>query len=196
MAACGDVSKDETVKQIIQTAISTFKRIDVLVNNAGVVMPGTIDTLSVHDLDMSFNTNVRSIFMLSQAVLPAMRENGSGSIVNIASIAALKGTRNRLAYSASKGAVVSMTRSMALDLASDNIRVNCICPGMTYSPSLAKRIADTPDPKQTEENFIAAVPIGRLGQPEEIASAIIFAASEENSFMTGSVITVDGGKSL
>ena len=117
-------------------------------------------------------------------------------IVNIASIAALKGTRNRLLYSASKGAVVSMTRSMALDLAPEKIRVNCICPGMTYSPSLAKRIANTPDPKSTEAAFIAAVPVGRLGQPEDIASSVLFAASDRNSFMTGSVITVDGGKSL
>lgn len=192
----GDVSQEGMPEAIIRAVVEHYGRIDVLVNNAGIVVPGTIDTLSVADLDRSYTTNVRSIFLLTQGVIPYLRKNPGGVIVNIASIAGLKGTKNRLAYSATKGALISMSRSLALELAPEQIRVNCICPGMTKSPSLAQRISAMPDPDAAEAGFIAAVPMGRLGQPEDIAEAIVFAASDACPFLTGAVITVDGGKSL
>lgn len=193
---CGDVALPGTAQAMADAALQGFGRIDVLVNNAGIVIPGTVDTITPDELDRSMATNVRSVLQLTQAVLPAMRARSAGAIVNIASIAGLKGTKNRIAYSASKGALISMSRSMALELAPEHIRVNCVCPGMTHSPSLAARIAASPDPAAAEAGFIAAVPMGALGEPEEIASAILFCADRACSFMTGAVITVDGGKSL
>ena len=193
---CGDVALPGTAQAMAEAALQHFGWIDVLVNNAGIVIPGTVDTITPDELDRSMATNVRSVLQLTQAVLPAMRARKGGSIVNIASIAGLKGTKNRIAYSASKGALISMSRSMALELAPEHIRVNCVCPGMTHSPSLAARIAASPDPAAAEAGFIAAVPMGALGEPEEIASAILFCADRACSFMTGAVITVDGGKSL
>ena len=194
--AAVDVSNEESVKATVDAIVKHFGRIDVLVNSAGIVIPGTVDTITPDELDRSMATNVRSVLQLTQAVLPAMRARSAGAIVNIASIAGLKGTKNRIAYSASKGALISMSRSMALELAPEHIRVNCVCPGMTHSPSLAARIAASPDPAAAEASFIAAVPMGALGQPEQIASAILFCADRTCSFMTGAVITVDGGKSL
>ena len=193
---CGDVALPGTAQAMADAALQGFGRIDVLVNNAGIVIPGTVDTITPDELDRSMATNVRSVLQLTQAVLPAMRALSAGAIVNIASIAGLKGTKNRIAYSASKGALISMSRSMALELAPEHIRVNCVCPGMTHSPSLAARIAASPDPAAAEASFIAAVPMGALGQPEQIASVILFCADRTCSFMTGAVITVDGGKSL
>lgn len=192
----GDVSLENDVKKIIDTTIAKYGQIDVLVNNAGIVVPGTVDTVKLEDFDKTLATNVRSVFMLSIAAIPYLRKT-CGNIVNTASIAALKGTKNRLSYSTSKGAVVSMTRSMALELAGDNVRVNAICPGMTMTPSLEVRISTSPDPAVAEKNFLAAIPMGRFGMPDDIANTILFLSSNDCCpFTTGAVVTIDGGKSL
>jgi len=191
LAVTADVSKSADVQKLVSTALEKFKRINVLVNNAAVLLPGTAESLSEQDFDQTFNINVRGLWLLSRAVLPHMRASGSGSIINIGSVLSLLGARNRVAYSASKGAVVAMTRAMALDHAAENIRVNCICPGIVETELVAKFNLD----ENARRQRVAMHPMGRFGQPEDVASAAVFLASDESGWTTGSAITVDGGYS-
>jgi NAD(P)-dependent dehydrogenase (short-subunit alcohol dehydrogenase family) len=172
-------------------AIEKFKRINVLVNNAAVLLPGTAESISEEDFDQTFAVNVRGLWLLSRAVLPHMRASGGGSIVNIASVLSMVGARNRVAYSGSKGAVMAMTKAMALDHAAENIRVNCICPGIVATEMVEKFNTDEAARRQR----VAMHPMGRFGQPEDVASTAVFLASDESGWTTGSVITVDGGYS-
>lgn len=191
LAVSADVSSTNDVQQLVSAAIATFKRIDILVNNAAMLLPGTAESISEEDFDQTFNINVRGLWLLSRAVLPHMRAAGGGSIINIGSVLSLLGARNRVAYSASKGAVMAMTKAMALDHAAENIRVNCIAPGIVATEMVEKFNTDEAARRQRE----AMHPMGRFGQPVEIASAAVFLASDESGWTTGSVITVDGGYS-
>ena len=191
-----DLSTVEGCRKLFDTAIKELGQIDVLVNCAGIVPEGTVLDFDEEDYDRAFNTNVKSAFFLSKLCAEHMVENGKGVIVNVGSVAGLIGPRNRALYAATKGAVISLSRAMASDLADKNVRVNCVCPGMTDSPSLEKRIQGSDDPIKTRKQFENGIPIRRIGTAEEIAQCICFAASEENGFMTGSIITVDGGTSL
>jgi NAD(P)-dependent dehydrogenase (short-subunit alcohol dehydrogenase family) len=186
-----DVSKTADVRKLVDAALGKFQRINVLVNNAAVLLPGTAESLSEEDFDQTFNINVRGLWLLSRAVLPQMRAAGGGSIINIASVLSLLGARNRVAYSASKGAVMAMTKAMALDHAAENIRVNCICPGIVATEMVARFSLDENALRQR----VAMHPMGRFGQPEDVASAAVFLASDESGWTTGSVMTVDGGYS-
>jgi NAD(P)-dependent dehydrogenase (short-subunit alcohol dehydrogenase family) len=190
-AVAADVSKSADVEMLVAAATRKFKRIDVLVNNAGILLPGTAESLTEEDFDQTFNVNVRGLWLLSRAVLPHMRAAGGGSIINIGSVLSTLGARNRLAYSASKGAVLAMTRAMALDHAGEKIRVNCICPGIVETEMVARFSTD----ESARQQRIAMHPMGRFGQPEEIASAAVFLASDESGWTTGSVLTIDGGYS-
>ena len=190
----GDVGKENEAQAIVESAVKAFGRLDVLVNNAGVVIPGTIETATAEGVAESLRVNAMGTFLMSHYAVEHLKAT-KGCIVNNASVSALKGSKNRVAYAASKGAVVSMTRAMAVDLLPYGIRVNCICPGMTMTPSLEQRIENSGDPNVVE-NYLNAIPIHRFAQPEEIANAILFAAWEEAGFMNGSVIPVDGGKSM
>ena len=191
LAVSADVSKTSDVQRLVDAALGKFHGINVLVNNAAVLLPGTAESLSEEDFDQTFNINVRGLWLLSRAVLPQMRAAGGGSIINIASVLSLLGARNRVAYASSKGAVMAMTKAMALDHAAENIRVNCICPGIVTTEMVARFSTDENARKQR----IAMHPMGRFGQPEEIASAAVFLASDESGWTTGSVMTVDGGYS-
>ena len=193
---CGDVSKPEVATLIISETLKAYGRIDVLVNNAGIVLGGTVDDTTMADYQRTMDVNVLSVLLMTQAVLPTMRAQGGGSIVNTASVAATKGFVNRVAYAASKGAVISMSRAMAMELIKENIRVNCVSPGTTLTPSLENRIASSPDPEAALQAFNARQPMGRLGTPEEIAEAILFLAMEEVGFMSGINLQVDGGVTL
>lgn len=190
----GDVSQEEEAAGIAERMLARFGRIDILVNNAGIVLPGTILDSTAADWDRTMAVNVRSVFLLSRAVIPSMKQHGGGAIVNVASSIALRGAKNRAAYTASKGAVLSLTRSMALELIEDHIRVNAVSPGTVETPSLTARIQGSPNPEAAMAGFLAGQPIGRLGTPEEIAQAILFAASEEASFLVGANISVDGAE--
>lgn len=192
----GDVSQQEDVDRIVDETIRAFGRVDILVNNAGIVLPGTLETTSLEDYERTMAVNVRSVFLLSQKVVPYMLKQGGGCVVNTASIAATKGLKDRVAYSASKGAVVAMTRAMAMDHIRDNIRFNCVSPGTTYSPSLERRIQAFDDPEQARADFVARQPMGRLGDPMEIAEGILFACRDDVSFMTGINLQIDGGMSI
>jgi len=191
LAVSSDVSKTSDVQKLVDAALGKFQRINVLVNNAAVLLPGTVESLSEEDFDQTFAINVRGSWLLSRAVLPHMRAAGGGSIVNIASVLSMVGARNRVAYAASKGAVMAMTKAMALDHAAENIRVNCICPGIVATEMVEKFNTDEAARRQRE----AMHPMGRFGQPEEVASAAVFLASDESGWTTGSVLTVDGGYS-
>jgi meso-butanediol dehydrogenase / (S,S)-butanediol dehydrogenase / diacetyl reductase len=190
-AVSADVSKASDVQKLVTATIDKFKRINILVNNAAVLLPGTAESLSEEDFDQTFNINVRGLWLMSRAVLPHMRAAGGGSIINIASVLSMVGARNRVAYSASKGAVMAMTKAMALDHAAENIRVNCIAPGIVATEMVTKFNTDEAARRQRE----AMHPMGRFGQPEEVAGAAVFLASDESGWTTGSVLTIDGGYS-
>jgi len=191
LAVSADVSSAKGTEKLVSAAIEKFKRINILVNNAAVLLPGTAESLSEEDFDQTFNINVRGLWLMSRAVLPHMRDAAGGSIVNIGSVLSLVGARNRVAYAASKGAVAAMTKAMALDHAAENIRVNCICPGIVETEMVAKFSTD----ENARRQRVALHPMGCFGQPQDIASAAVFLASDESAWTTGSVLTIDGGYS-
>ncbi|MGE5605526.1 MAG: SDR family NAD(P)-dependent oxidoreductase [Bacteroidota bacterium] len=191
-----DISVAADAERMIQETIKAFGKIDILVNNAGIIVPGRVDNIAEEDIDKVLKINVKGVFLVSKYAVLEMKKAGGGVIVNIASVAALKGIADRSAYSASKGAVLALTRAMAIDYIKDNIRVNCVCPGTTYTPALEERMQALPDPEAARAAFIARQPMGRLGKDEEIAQAILFAACDEASYMNGSIITIDGGALL
>lgn len=192
----GDVSSAADAKRIIAETVKAFGRIDILVNNAGVVPSGRVDNTSEEDLDKALAVNVKGVFLMSKYAVLQMKKQGGGVIVHIASVAAVKGVRDRAAYSASKGAVKSLTKAMAADYMKDNIRINCVCPGTTHTAALEARIQATNDPEATRADWIARQPMGRFGESEEIAHAVLFAASDEVSFMNGTSIHIDGGMTI
>jgi meso-butanediol dehydrogenase / (S,S)-butanediol dehydrogenase / diacetyl reductase len=188
--AC-NVADPVAIAALVNTTVEKFKRVDILVNNAGVLLPGTAESLSDEVWDQTFNINVRGVWQLSRAVLPHMRAAGGGSIINTGSVLSTLGARNRVAYAASKGAVLAMTKAMALDHAAENIRVNCICPGIVETEMVAAFGMDEAARKQR----IAMHPVGRFGQPDDIAGMAVLLASDESKWITGSAFTVDGGYS-
>jgi NAD(P)-dependent dehydrogenase (short-subunit alcohol dehydrogenase family) len=188
LAVSADVSNASNIKKLVSATIDRFKKINILVNNAAVLLPGTAESLSEEDFDQTFSINVRGLWLLSRAVLPQMRAAG-GSIINIGSVLSMVGARNRVAYAASKGAVMAMTKAMALDHATENIRVNCIAPGIIETEMVARFSMDENARKQR----ISMHPMGRFGQPGDVASAAVFLASDESRWTTGSVVTIDGG---
>jgi len=194
--APGDISIAETAREVVGKTITAFGKLDILVNNAGIVIGGRVDNTSEEDLDRTLRVNVKGTFLVSKYAVQEMKKRGGGVIVNVASVAAIKGIPDRAAYSASKGALVSLTKAMAADYIKDNIRVNCVCPGTTFTEGLAERIKASPDPEAALAEFVKRQPMGRLGKEEEIAHAILFAACDEAAFMTGSIITIDGGASM
>jgi len=168
--------------------------LDVLVNCAGYVDAGDLLATTERGLDLSFDLNVRATIRMTQAVLPAMLAAGKGTIVNIASVAgAMIGVPNRLAYCASKGAVVGLTRSIALDYVGRGIRCNAICPGTVQSPSLDDRLAATGDAAAARAAFIQRQPMGRIGSADEVAQLALYLASDESAYTTGTAIAIDGG---
>ena len=188
-----DVTDGDAVARELAAALP----LDILCNCAGWVHHGTILECSDHDWTKSFHQNVTSCFRTMRAVLPGMLERGSGSIVNVASVASsITGVANRAAYGMSKAALIGLTKATARDVITSGVRVNALCPGTTLSPSLEDRINATDDPEQTRRDFIARQPMGRLGTVEEMAAAAIYLASDESAFMTGQTLIVDGGQTL
>jgi len=186
-----DVSKQEEVKSVIEKV----GKIDVLVNNAGIAHVGRADNTSVEDFDRIINVNVKGIYNCLHTVIPVMKENGGGVILNMSSIAAIVGLTDRFAYSMSKGAVHAMTLSLARDSLHDNIRCNCISPARVHTPFVDGFIAKN-YPGREEEIFYKlskSQPIGRMGKPEEIAGLALYLCSNEASFITGCDYHIDGG---
>jgi len=186
----GDVSKPEDAKRIIDKTLEAYAKIDILFNNAGIVIVGRIDNTSVEDWDKTMAINVRGIYLLSKYAIPHLKKT-KGTIINTASSVALKGVKDRAAYTASKGAVLALTRAMAMDYMEDGVRINCISPGTTDTPSFRERVAQSEDPEEARRQLILRQPMKRLGKPEEIADGVLFLAS--NEFCTGTSLSVDGG---
>lgn len=195
MAVAVDVSSAESVQAAIDRTAAEWGAVHVLYNNAGVNSTGSVAEATEEDWDRCFAVSVKGTFLCSRAAVPHMRKAGGGAIVNQASVAALAGIPNFAAYCAAKGAVVSLTRSMAVDLASDGIRVNAICPGTVFTPLMEPllRARGDGDLEAGLAKTVAKYPIGRLGTPEEIARVALFLSSDEASFMTGSIVASDGG---
>lgn len=187
---------DVTDRAAIQGLIAELGHIDILCNCAGFVHNGSILDCEDDEWDMAFNLNVKSMFHMCKAVLPGMAERGRGSIINISSIAALKGLPNRFAYGASKAAVFGLTKSIAADFVTQGIRCNAIAPGTVQSPSLDLRIDAYDDPVEARKQFVARQPMGRLGSAQEIASMALYLGSDESVFTTGTQMCVDGGMSI
>jgi len=189
-----DISKENECKSLADLAIKLFGRVDILFNNAGVIFPGVTHETSTEKWNETFDVNVKGAYMMSKYVIPVMIDQGGGSIVNNASTFGLKGFPGISAYVASKGAVVQLTRSMALEYAKSGIRVNCICPGAVVTPMITEGFLERHDnSKEAEELMISLHPIGRMGQPEEIANAVKFLCDDNIGFMTGNMLSVDGG---
>ena len=190
-----DVSKAADVEKLISAAVETFGGIDVVANIAGIVANGSVEQCTEEEWDRSMLVNVKSVYLTSKMALPYLRER-KGVIINTASTVAVKGVASRAVYSASKGAVLALTRSMAVEYIREGIRVNCVSPGTVLSPSLMDRVNSTADPEQAMRDFVARQPMGRLGAPEEVAKAYLFAADSQVGFMTGANIMVDGGMTV
>lgn len=186
-----DVLKDDAVR----AAACRIGAVDVLFNCAGYVHQGTLLECEEKDWDLSFDLNVKSMWRTLRAFLPAMIENGGGSIVNMSSAcSSIKGAASRCAYGATKAAVIGLTKSVALDYVSKGVRCNAICPGTIQSPSLEQRIEALPGPYEANRDaFVARQLMGRLGTPEEIAALALYLASDESAFVSGTTVAIDGG---
>jgi meso-butanediol dehydrogenase / (S,S)-butanediol dehydrogenase / diacetyl reductase len=192
-AACAaDVADEAAVTAMVAATVARFGRIDVLVANAGFGIRGSVTETSVADWDAVMAVNVRGVFLCAKHAIPAMERTGGGTIVNTASNVALVGLKDRAAYVASKGAVAALTRSMAIDHA-PRIRVNAVAPGPTASTYFDRMLAEVPDPEAFRAGLANRGPMGRVGEPAEIAKAILYLASDESSFATGTLLVVDGG---
>ena len=193
IAVVCDVALEADVRALMHRAVIETGRIDVVCNNAGIGSSVDAIECSVEEWDRVFGVNARGVFLGTKFALPVMLEQGSGSIVNTASIAGLVGLRDRAAYCASKGAVIAFTKQVALQYAGTGVRCNCIAPGTVDSPWVDGLLKDAPDPRAARAALVARQPIGRLGTPEEVARAALYLASDDAAFVTGTVLTIDGG---
>ncbi len=181
---------------VAETILAERQQLDILVNNAGVGHVGTILQTTEDDMDRLHSVNVRGMFSLTKAFLPSMIERKYGVVINIASIGGILAIKDRLAYCTSKFAVIGFTKCLALDHALDGIRANAICPGRVETPFVKKRLAEYPDPAAAYAEMSATQALGRMGQPEEIAASVLYLASDEAAFVTGTALEIDGGFSV
>lgn len=188
-----DVASDGEVKSGIYSVMEKFGRIDILVNNAGIYRKGDVLSFSEDDFSRVISVNVKGILLCSKYAALAMKERNYGVIVNVASEAGVVGIKNQVIYNLSKAAVISITKSCAVDLAPYGIRVNCVCPGTTFTPLVENALSSESDPIAVRRELERSRPLNRLGTPSEIASAILFLASDTVSYATGAVLSIDGG---
>ena len=188
-----DVSKSDEIAQVAKAILAEVGYVDILVNVAGIWRPGTVVDLSEATWDAVIAANVKSVFLVSKQFVPSMIERKRGVVANVASVAGMVGAADASAYAASKGAVITLTRSMALDFAPYNVRVNCVCPGMIdteMGDAVVGHYRPEAIPAEAKANW---QPLGRVGVPEDVAKAILYMVSDDSLFMTGSVVVVDGG---
>lgn len=190
-----DVTSAQAVQRLVDETEKAFGALNVLVNNAGTLSASTVETVTEEEFDRVLATNVKGPFLMSRAALPAFRRSGGGAIVNIGSILGLVAMKDRVAYCASKGAVTLLTKAMALDHAHEKIRVNCICPSIVETELVKSLFSKTDQGRKARDARIASLPLGRFGQPKDVAELAVFLASEESAWMTGTAIPIDGGLS-
>ncbi|MGI9538901.1 MAG: SDR family NAD(P)-dependent oxidoreductase [Miltoncostaeaceae bacterium] len=188
-----DVSREEDCRRTVEKTLSDHGRIDVLFNNAGVLYAGTTWETTPDVWDHTMAVNVRGTWLMSRETIPHMLERESGTIINNSSVLGLKACPGAAAYNTSKGAITQLTRSMALELAGTGVRVNAVCPGTIVTPMVDEIFEAAPDRAAAEEFFRSQHPIGRFGLEEEIARACLFLAEDGLDFMTGSMLSIDGG---
>jgi meso-butanediol dehydrogenase / (S,S)-butanediol dehydrogenase / diacetyl reductase len=189
-----DLARPEDCGEVVAAAMRAHGRLDVLFNNAGVgtmVVGGTVETIPLEKWDLALDVNVRAIYLVSRAAVPHLRAAGGGAIVNTSSVSAFRGSRGRPshAYAASKGAVLALTRAMAASYGADRIRVNAICPGTIRT----RLTADIVEGVERETTAGRGIPLGRVGEPEDIARCALFLVSDDSSWISGTEIVVDGG---
>ena len=188
-----DVSSEADSYRAVKDAEEAFGHVNVLVNNAGALSVSTVESISVEEWDRLMATNLKGPFLMSRAVLPAMRQAGGGAIVNVGSVLGLVAMKDRAAYCASKGGVTMLTKAMALDHAQEKIRVNCICPAIVETDLIRELFSKSEEGRRARDIRLATLPLGKFGKPDDIAELAVFLASEESSWMTGTAIPVDGG---
>jgi len=195
LACVADVADEGHAARIAAETVAAFGGVDVLVNNAGVQQPGTVESTPLELWNATIGVNLTGVYLVSHFVIPEMRRRGGGAIVNVASLHGLLTEPGWSAYAASKGGVIALTRAMALDYAPEAIRVNCVCPGAIDTSLLraAAALESARAPDEVLRGWAGDQPIGRLGSPEEVANLILFLAGPRASFITGSIYTVDGG---
>ena len=191
-----DVRSEEMWDRAIAHLKGTYNGLDILVNNAGVNRRGTVENTSYELWSEVMDINAWGIVLGCKKTIPLMRKRGGGAIVNLSSLGALAGVPNELAYTASKGAIKTITMSLAMGHVDENIRVNCVCPGTVETPMLNEIFDDPPDRGALEQALAAQHPIGRIATPDEVAAVIAFLASDDASFMTGLAVPIDGGRSV
>jgi NAD(P)-dependent dehydrogenase (short-subunit alcohol dehydrogenase family) len=189
-----DVTQSRDTEQAVAACEDRLGGVDILINNAGVIGGGTVETTPEAEWHRILNINLTGVYLMSKATIPALRRRGSGSIINVSSAAGLAGWYDQAAYDASKGGVVNLTRSMALDFAREGIRVNCLVPAHVTTPmSQNFQAASSAEGATFRAQVLSAIPMGRFSTPDEIAYAALFLASSESSYVTGSMLVVDGG---
>lgn len=193
LACTADVSKSDQVQAMVEACVARFGGLDVLVNNAGFGCLGTVETLEEEAWDALMAVDLKGVFLCSKYAVPHLRRRGKSSIINMASTISVVGIKDRAAYVAAKGGVAALTRAMALDHAADGIRVNSVAPGVIASSYYDRMFEQVPDPVAFKKGLEARSPINRMGQPVEIATMMLWLASDEASFATGAMFTVDGG---
>jgi len=186
----GDVGDSAQMKALIDDTVKQFGGLDIVVNSAGVRTNGSITEITEDDWDRTLDVNLKGAFLVSRLAIPEMKKRGGGVILHIAARSGMLGQSGRAAYCASKGGMVRLTEAMAMDHARDKIRVNCICPGPTRTP-----MVDTSTPEKLAR-YTTRVPIGRIGEPEDVAYAALYLASDEASMVTAAILPVDGGMRL
>jgi NAD(P)-dependent dehydrogenase (short-subunit alcohol dehydrogenase family) len=187
-----DVSRPADCDAVVDAAVATYGGVDILFNNAGIIRRSTVLEITEDDWDLVMAVNIKSIMLLSRRAVPLMAAAGGGSIINTGSGWGIKGGASAVSYCASKGAVVNMTRAMAIDHGPQNIRVNCVCPGDTATGMLADEARQLGQPVDSFYTDAADRPLGRIGQPRDIAQTVAFLASDAAAFVSGAVIAVDG----
>ncbi len=188
-----DVTQSTDAKKMVDLAVSTYGGLDILFNNAGLLIAGSVTKSEEESWNKTFDVNLKGVMLGSKFGIPEIARRGGGAVINASSINGLVASIAVAAYAASKGGVLMLTKQMALDYASSNVRVNCVCPSDVNTPMVRNFINASPDPAATEARVRDRIPLGRLAEPEDIAHAVLFLASDDAAFITGVALPVDGG---